>query len=58
MCISYKKEVVDKIGLFDKRFFLYFEEIDLALKASKIGYKSFFVPGGKFGIKYLDLGVG
>ncbi|MBP1945598.1 glycosyltransferase family 2 protein [Methanobacterium petrolearium] len=53
-----KKEVVDKIGLFDKRFFLYFEEIDLALKASKIGYKSFFVPGGKIWHKVSRSGGG
>lgn len=42
-----KKEVIEKIGLLDKMFFLYFEEIDWTLRASQIGYKSVFVPRGK-----------
>jgi GT2 family glycosyltransferase len=53
-----KKEVVEKIGLLDKRFFLYFEEIDWTLKASKIGYKSFFVPKGKIYHKVSKSGGG
>ena len=32
-----KKEVIERIGLLDKRFFLYFEEIDWTLRASKLG---------------------
>lgn len=42
-----KKEVINRIGLIDKRFFLYFEEIDWTLRASKLGYKNVFVPKGK-----------
>ena len=42
-----KKELVEKIGLLDKRFFLYFEEIDWTLRASKLGYQSVFVPNRK-----------
>ncbi|OPX60225.1 MAG: N-glycosyltransferase [Methanobacterium sp. PtaB.Bin024] len=53
-----KKEVIEKIGLLDKRFFLYFEEIDLTLRASQIGYKSVFVPEGKIWHKISRSGGG
>lgn len=33
-----KREVVDKIGLFDERFFLYFEDLDYCLRAIKAGF--------------------
>lgn len=53
-----KKEVIDKIGLIDKRFFLYFEEIDWTLRAAKMGYKSVFVPKGKIWHKVSKSGGG
>lgn len=34
-----KKNLLDKIGYFDERFFLYFEETDLAKRAKKSGYE-------------------
>lgn len=39
-----KSEVIEKIGLMDRKFFLYFEESDWTLKASEIGYDSVYVP--------------
>ena len=42
-----KKELIEKIGLLDKRFFLYFEEIDWTLRASKLGYQKCFCAKGK-----------
>ncbi len=53
-----KKEVIDKIGLLDSRFFLYFEEIDWTLRASKLGYQSVFVPNGKIWHKVSKSGGG
>ena len=53
-----KKEVIEKIGLLDKRFFLYFEEIDWTIRASELGYKSFFVPNGKVWHKISKSGGG
>lgn len=53
-----KKEVIDRIGLLDKRFFLYFEEIDWTLRASELGYKSVFVPNGKIWHKISKSGGG
>lgn len=53
-----KKEVIEKIGLLDSRFFLYFEEIDWTLRASKLGYRSVFVPNGKIWHKVSKSGGG
>jgi GT2 family glycosyltransferase len=34
-----RRELLDKIGLLDERFFMYFEETDLAKRAWKAGYR-------------------
>ena len=39
-----RKDVFEKVGGFDKRFFLYFEESDLCKRVKKIGYKVFINP--------------
>lgn len=39
-----KKEVFEKIGMFDKRFFMYMEDSDLCLRLNQAGYKNYFVP--------------
>lgn len=39
-----KRELFLKVGMFDKRFFLYMEEIDLCWKLIKNGYKILSVP--------------
>ena len=47
-----KREVVDKIGLLDKKFFAYYEDADWAQKAKKAGYSVIYVPfGGVWHIK-------
>lgn len=33
-----KREVIEKVGLFDERFFLYFEDLDFCLRALAAGY--------------------
>jgi GT2 family glycosyltransferase len=38
-----RQVVLDKIGLFDETFFLYFEETDLFLRARRAGYGSVYV---------------
>lgn len=37
-----RKSIFKKVGLFDERFFVYFEEVDFSKRLSKIGGKSFF----------------
>lgn len=39
-----RRVALDEIGLFDETFFLYFEETDLCLRASRAGWKTWFVP--------------
>lgn len=39
-----KREVLAKIGSFDEKFFFYFEDLDLCLRAKRAGYKIIFYP--------------
>jgi GT2 family glycosyltransferase len=39
-----KKDVFKKIGLFDERYFLYYEDADFSLRASKAGFDLLIVP--------------
>lgn len=39
-----KKEVIEKIGGFDERFFNWFEEVDLCLRTKKAGFKIMYDP--------------
>jgi GT2 family glycosyltransferase len=38
-----RREVFDRLGGFDPRFFVYFEEVDLSLRARNAGWKSVFL---------------
>ncbi len=38
------KSLLDKIGLFDPRFFLYYEEVDLCRRIRQAGYKVYYWP--------------
>jgi GT2 family glycosyltransferase len=53
-----KRNVLDEIGLLDNIFFLYFEETDLALRASKKGYSSTYIPNSKIWHKVSKSGGG
>lgn len=39
-----RKEVIDQIGLFDPRYFLYYEEIDHCFAAKRAGWKITYFP--------------
>lgn len=36
-CMLIKREILDNIGFFDERFFLYWEEVDFSLRVKKLG---------------------
>jgi len=38
------KEVIKKIGLFDERYFMYFEDLDYCRRARKAGFKIWYLP--------------
>ncbi|MGA9138887.1 MAG: glycosyltransferase family 2 protein, partial [Methanocella sp.] len=40
----YRKEMLDKIGLFDEDFFAYMEDADLAFRGQLAGWKCIYVP--------------
>jgi len=42
-----RKDLFKKIGMFDEKYFLYFEEYDLAEKLRKFGCKSYIIPQAK-----------
>ena len=43
-CMMFKKELIDNIGLFDGRYFLYFEDTDFCFRAVKNNYKVIYNP--------------
>lgn len=39
-----KKNVFEKVGLFDERFFLYYEDVDFCIRAKNKGFLTFVIP--------------
>ena len=46
-CMLIRREVVERIGGFDPRFFLYFEEKDFCLRAGQAGWRVWFDPAAE-----------
>ena len=42
-----RKELLDKYGAFDEKFFLYYEEVELQKRLLNAGYSAFIVPEAK-----------
>lgn len=42
-----RKNIFEKIGGFDEKFFLYFEEFDLCKRVKSLGWKIFILPSAK-----------
>jgi len=43
-CLCFRKTALEKTGLFDEDYFVYFEDTDLCWRVYLAGYKIFFVP--------------
>jgi GT2 family glycosyltransferase len=44
-CLLIKREVIEKIGLLDSDYFMYYEDVDFCLRVKEQGYKILYVPG-------------
>jgi GT2 family glycosyltransferase len=42
--MSVRRDVIERIGLFDEGYFLYFEELDFCRRATKAGFQCWHVP--------------
>ncbi|MBC7476423.1 MAG: glycosyltransferase family 2 protein [Candidatus Sericytochromatia bacterium] len=51
-----RREALDKVGLFDEDFFLYYEETELCYRIFKLGYRIMLVPQAKI-IHYMSKSV-
>ncbi len=47
MAFAIKKEVIDKVGVFDDYFFMEYDDMDLSWRVRLGGYKIFYVPNAK-----------
>jgi GT2 family glycosyltransferase len=48
----YRKELLDTLGGFDERFFAYYEDVDLAWRARRAGWRCIYVPSSVVGHVY------
>ncbi len=42
------KKVLSKVGFFDERFFIYFEDLDYCRRVRQRGFKIYYLPGAEF----------
>ncbi len=40
----YRRAMLDQVGLFDEEFFIYYEDVDLAWRAQRAGWRCLYVP--------------
>ena len=46
-CLLIKREIIEKIGVLEEDYFLYYEDTDFCLRAKNIGYKCLYIPEAK-----------
>lgn len=47
MAVMIRREVFERVGLFDEKYFLYFEETDLCRRAREAGFLTAYVPSSR-----------
>ncbi len=43
-CMMIRKDILDKIGLLDEKFFMYGEDVDLCYRIKQVDYKIWYLP--------------
>src|SRR5207253_3238034 len=43
-CVLFSREFLQKVGLFDSKFFMYFEDGDLSWRGQKAGFTYYYSP--------------
>lgn len=43
-CMLIKSDLFKKVGMFDEKYFLYYEDADLCYRTKKAGYKIYYLP--------------
>ena len=43
-CMMFRRKALEEVGLFDEKFFLYFEDADWCYRARKRGWKTVYLP--------------
>ena len=43
----YRREMLDQVGLLDEDYFIYYEDIDLAWRAQRAGWRCLYVPSAR-----------
>lgn len=43
----YRRAMLDQVGLFDESYFIYYEDIDLAWRAQRLGWRCLYVPSAR-----------
>ncbi|TSA11181.1 MAG: glycosyltransferase family 2 protein [Deltaproteobacteria bacterium] len=46
-CLMVRKQAIDEVGMFDERYFFFFEETDWALQMKTAGWKIYHVPSAR-----------
>lgn len=46
-CFMVKREIIDKVGLLDERYFMYSEDLDWSYRIARAGYKLVYYPTAK-----------
>jgi GT2 family glycosyltransferase len=54
-CMLIRKEVFGRLGLMDEQYFIYFDDTDFCLRATKHGLKMVYLPSVKLGHKVSSL---
>jgi len=46
-CVMYRAEALKKIGLFEEKYFMYFEDVELSVRLKRKNYRSKYAPKAK-----------